>query len=219
LSRRAVFLDRDGTLVHARHYPKRPEDLRLYRGVAKELRTVQEAGYAPVVITNQGGLAFGYFSEFDLQAMHVYLRQELEREGVELTDIYYCPHHPKGRIPKLSIACDCRKPKPGMLFRAAAEHDIDLTQSWFIGDILDDVEAGNSAGCRTVLVDLGTEKRPRSPRRIPTFIARNTVHALQIVRAEDGREQADLGYRPASWNKAARGSTNRYLEEAQHVAQ
>jgi D-glycero-D-manno-heptose 1,7-bisphosphate phosphatase len=199
MTRRAVFLDRDGTLVLARHYPRVPEDLVLYEGVAEQLRAVQEAGYDLILITNQGGLAYGFFQIADLDAMHAYLRRELEKQGVHLTAIYYCPHHPRGRLRDLAIECDCRKPKPGMLQRAAAEHQIDLSRSWFIGDILDDVEAGNRAGCRTILVDLGTEEPPTSAIRTPTHIAPTTVGALQIVLAVDEGANADLAYRPHRW--------------------
>jgi D-glycero-D-manno-heptose 1,7-bisphosphate phosphatase len=196
---RAVFLDRDGTLVLARHYPRKPEDLVLYAGVAGQLRAVQAAGYDLILITNQGGLAYGFFQVADLDAMHDYLRRELEQQGVHLTGIYYCPHHPRGRLRDLTIECDCRKPKPGMLQRAAVEHGIDLSRSWFIGDILDDVEAGNRAGCRTILVDLGTEEAPTTTIRKPTYVAPTTVDALRIVLAVDAGANADLAYRPRRW--------------------
>ncbi|HVU66992.1 MAG TPA: HAD family hydrolase, partial [Ktedonobacteraceae bacterium] len=149
---RAVFLDRDGTLVRPVHYPRRPEQLQLYPDLGPALRDLQERGFLLVVITNQAGLARGYFAESDLQQMHTFLRAELERLGVSLSGIYHCPHHPEGIIPELATECECRKPRPGLLLRAARELHIDLATSWFVGDILDDVEAGNVAGCRTILV-------------------------------------------------------------------
>jgi D-glycero-D-manno-heptose 1,7-bisphosphate phosphatase len=179
----ALFLDRDGTLVHPVHYPSRPEQLRLYDGIGTELRLLQRMGLHLVVITNQSGIARGYFTEADLQRMHEHLAAELAVQNVYLDGIYHCPHHPDGTIPELAIRCECRKPQPGMLLRAAVELNLDLGHSWFIGDILDDVEAGNRAGCRTILVDLGAAYAPTHPLRCPTFIARNTLHALQIVRA------------------------------------
>src|SRR5690348_8254845 len=153
MTRCAVFLDRDGTLVYPYHYPSRPEHLRLYDNIGPELHRLQELGYSLVMVTNQAGLAHGYFTEADLRTMHAYLRTELGRWGVSLAGIYYCPHHPEGAVPELALRCDCRKPRPGMLLRAAAELHLDLANSWFVGDILDDVEAGNRAGCRTILVD------------------------------------------------------------------
>ncbi|MCZ7572107.1 MAG: HAD family hydrolase [Ardenticatenaceae bacterium] len=202
MKHRAIFLDRDGTLVHPRHYPSRPEELHLYDGIRPELRRLQAAGFRLVMITNQSGIARGYFTEGDLQRMHEHLAGELARFGVSLDAIYYCPHHPDGVIPELAIRCLCRKPQPGMLRRAAAELDLDLERSWFIGDILDDVEAGNRAGCRTILVDLGTEPLPERPARWPRCVACDSVHALRIVAAIEhlGPGPAPtLAYLPESW--------------------
>ncbi len=200
---RAIFLDRDGTLVHARHYPSRPEELILYDELGGELRACQAAGFRLVVITNQSGLARGFFTADDLRLMHEHLARELARFDVRLDGVYHCPHHPDGVVPGLAIRCDCRKPEPGMLLRAASDLGLDLGQSWFIGDILDDCEAGNRAGCRTVLVDLGTESPPASPIRRPTFVARDTRHALQMIRGIEGAgAAADLHYRPRGWELA-----------------
>jgi D-glycero-D-manno-heptose 1,7-bisphosphate phosphatase len=200
---RAVFLDRDGTLVEARHYPSRPEELVLAAGAGEELRALQAAGFRLVVVTNQSGLARGYFTGADLERMHAHLRGMLAVFGVELDGIYACPHHPEGVVPELAIACDCRKPRPGLLLRAAADLDLDLPRSWLVGDILDDVEAGTRAGCRTVLVDLGTESPPLEDARRPEFVARDTPHALRLIRAAEGLgSSADAGYLPAGWNRA-----------------
>jgi D-glycero-D-manno-heptose 1,7-bisphosphate phosphatase len=206
MKQRALFLDRDGTLVHAVHYPSRPEQLRLYDGIGPHLAHLQERGFRLVVITNQSGIARGYFSEDDLRRMHDHLRALLAPFGVTLDAIYHCPHHPDGVIETLAKRCECRKPQPGMLLQAARDLDIDLTTSWFAGDILDDIEAGNRAGCNTVLVDLGTESLPTHQLRTPAFVARNTLHALQIIQAVEGclpydlrTPTPDLSYRPASW--------------------
>lgn len=200
MKHRAVFLDRDGTLVHARHYPSRPEELLLYDGISAGLRRLQAAGWKLVVITNQAGIARGYFDEAALTRMHEYLRAKLAQAGVELTAIYHCPHHPEGVVPGLAVRCECRKPQPGMLLRAAHEHAINLHASWFVGDILDDVEAGNRAGCRSILVDLGTERTPTTPLRTPTHVARNTVHALEIIAAAERiGPPAEQGYLPTAW--------------------
>ncbi len=206
MKRRALFLDRDGTLVHPRHYPSRPEELHVYTGIGRELRRFQEAGFRLVVITNQSGLARGLFSSADLRRMHDHLIAELTRSSVRLDGIYHCPHHPDGVIPELSVRCRCRKPEPGMLLQAAADLDLDLRRSWVVGDILDDVEAGNRAGCRSVLVDLGTESPPDQPLRWPDFVARDTRHALRMIRAvEQFGPPVDLAYRPAGWQRVAGG--------------
>jgi D-glycero-D-manno-heptose 1,7-bisphosphate phosphatase len=202
MGRPALFIDRDGTLVHPRHYPSQPEDLLLYEGVGAAIAPLQRAGMLLVVITNQSGLARGLFDEAALDRMHAHLAAELAREGVRVDALYYCPHHPDGVIPALAIACDCRKPAPGMLLRAAAEHNVDLGHSWFVGDILDDVEAGNRAGCRTVLVDIGTEQPPSLPIRTPTYVARDTCHALALIAADEGLgPAAETTYRPERWRR------------------
>ncbi len=197
---RAIFLDRDGTLVHSRHYPSRPEELQLYRGIRSGLRRLQLAEFKLVVVTNQSGIARGYFSELDLERMHLHLRRQLARASVRLDGIYYCPHHPDGAIPALAMRCTCRKPQPGMALQAAADLDLDLGRSWFVGDILNDIEAGRRAGCRTVLVDLGTESPAHDRLRQPHFIARDTRHALRIIAAVEGLgPHTDLQYVPARW--------------------
>lgn len=200
MSHRALFLDRDGTLVHASHYPSHPEQLHLYDGIGPLLQTLQQHyGFRLIIITNQAGIARGYFTEADLQLMHDSLTDKLTALGVHVDGIYHCPHHPEGVIEGLSISCECRKPQPGMLLRAAYELNLDLEHSWFVGDILDDVEAGNRANCRTILVDLDTESPPQQPLRVPTFVARNTLHALQIIRHVEETPALNLVYRPGTW--------------------
>lgn len=213
---RAIFLDRDGTLVRPVHYPTRPEELQLYPDLGPALHELQEMGFLLVVITNQSGLARGYFAEADLQHMHASLQADLHKLGVRLSGIYYCPHHPEGIMPDLATECECRKPRPGLLLRAARELHIDLENSWFVGDILDDVEAGNAAGCHTVLVDLGSEPPPEQALRQPDFVARDTLHALHIVNAieqihssvelftslaEMQHVPIELFYQPPAWKK------------------
>ena len=213
MAARALFLDRDGTLVHPRHYPARPRDLVLYDGIAPGLRRLQRAGFQLVVITNQAGIARGYFGEAELAAMHAHLAAALAGQGVRLEAIYHCPHHPDGTIPALATRCECRKPAPGMLLRAARELRIDLACSWMAGDILDDIEAGNRAGCRTVLVDLGTEQPTLAPTRAPTYIARDTAHALRIVAAIEGLgPEAELSYLPASWRDIRDEHAGKHIE-------
>lgn len=204
--KRALFLDRDGTLVEPRHYPSRPDDLALSPGIGPLLRAFQTSGWELIVVTNQSGIARGYFTERDLERMHDRLRQMLRAWGVELHAIHHCPHHVDGTVAHLAVPCACRKPQPGMLLRAAAERGIDLSRSWMVGDILDDIEAGNRAGCRTVLVDLGSEQRPNRPERWPRFVARSTRDALkQIAFAEDlvPRSAVPPPFRPAHWYSPA----------------
>jgi D-glycero-D-manno-heptose 1,7-bisphosphate phosphatase len=150
---RAIFLDKDGTLIEDVPYNVDPALIRLMPGALQGLRVLQSAGYRLIVISNQAGVARGYFPECALEGVERTLRELLAAGGVRLDGFYYCPHHPEGTVPEYAVACHCRKPAPGMVLRAAGDHQVDLEQSWFIGDILHDVEAGRAAGCRTVLID------------------------------------------------------------------
>jgi D-glycero-D-manno-heptose 1,7-bisphosphate phosphatase len=179
--RPALFLDRDGMLVAPRHSPSRPEELTLAQGIGPLLRTFQTSGWEIVVVTNQSGIDRGLFTPADLEQSHERLRAMLRVWGVEPSGIYACPHRVDGIIPELASPCACLPPQPGMLLRAAADLDIELARSWMVGDILDAVEAGNRAGCRTVLVDLGTERAPECRERWPRFVARSTSDALQRI--------------------------------------
>jgi D-glycero-D-manno-heptose 1,7-bisphosphate phosphatase len=183
-TRAAVFLDKDGTLVDNVPYNVDPGRIRLAAGAEVGAPLLHAAGYALIVISNQSGVARGYFPEDALTAVEARLRELLGRLGVPLTGFYYCPHHPDGRAGSYAVACPGRKPEPGQILRAAREHRVDLARSWLVGDILDDVEAGRRAGCRTILLDVGHETEwDLTPSRTPHAIARSLREAaLCIVR-------------------------------------
>ena len=155
--RRVVFLDKDGTLVQNVPYNVDPERVVLRSEAVPALRRLRGAGYDLVVVSNQSGVAHGYFDERAVQRILLHLRQGLALAGVDLLDCRYCPHHPEGSVMRFACACECRKPAPGMLHDAARQHGIDLGASFLVGDILDDVEAAHRAGCRAVLLDCGSE--------------------------------------------------------------
>jgi histidinol-phosphate phosphatase family protein len=179
---RAVFLDKDGTLVDDVPYNVDPAEIRLATGAGEALRAIESAGYLVVVVSNQSGVARGLFDVSRLAVVERTLRELLSDEGASLHGFYFCPHHPDGSIAEYAIACDCRKPAPGMLLRAADELGIDLDRSWMVGDILDDVEAGRAAGCRTVLVDVGNETEwVRSPTREPHHVAFDLQGAVETI--------------------------------------
>ena len=181
---RAVFLDKDGTLIEDVPYNVDPKLIQLTRGAVEGLQLLHASGYQLIVITNQSGVARGYFPESALVAVEERVRQLLAEVGVSHLGFYYCPHHPDGVVPNYAIACSCRKPEPGLLIRAAADHNIDLTQSWFIGDILNDVEAGRRAGCRTVLIDNGNETEWQlSPERSPHYMVADLAEAALVITA------------------------------------
>jgi D-glycero-D-manno-heptose 1,7-bisphosphate phosphatase len=180
----AVFLDKDGTLIEDVPYNVDPGRIRLAAGAEEGLRLLHAAGYGLIVISNQSGVARGLFPEEALVAVEERLRGLLAGAGVPLLGFYYCPHHPEGVVPGLAVACACRKPEPGLILRAAGEHGIDLTGSWFVGDILDDVEAGRRAGCATVLIDNGHETEwVLSPLRTPHVVAADLAEAARRITA------------------------------------
>ena len=145
---RAVFLDRDGTIGPDAYYCSRPEDFNIFPGAAEAVKLINRAGLKAIVITNQSGIARGYFSEDTLAEIHGKMLNELEEQGARIDGIYYCPHHPDD-------GCQCRKPGTGLLQRAAEEHGIDFDGSFMVGDTQMDIDAGRAAGCRTVLVTTG----------------------------------------------------------------
>lgn len=144
--RRAAFLDRDGVINVERDYVYRIEDFELLPGVVDVLALLQRTGHALVVITNQGGIGLGLYTEADMQRLHTHLRGLLAEAGVQLDGIYHCPHHPRSPDPAMRGPCECRKPAPGMLLQAAHDLQLDLPRSFLVGDKADDVAAGRAAG-------------------------------------------------------------------------
>ena len=149
---KAVFLDRDGTLNVNTGYVGETENVVLVPHAAEGARALAGAGFALVVVSNQSGIARGYFTEADADAVDARLRELLAARGVRLTAMYRCPHWPEDERPASVPPCDCRKPKPGLLLRAAADLDLDLPSCWMVGDRLLDMQAGRAVGCRCVLV-------------------------------------------------------------------
>ena len=182
----AVFLDKDGTLIPDVPYNVDPARITLVDGALPTLRRLVDAGYRLIVITNQSGVARGYFDEAALPAVEQRLRELLAAGGLALDGFYYCPHHPDGVVPEYAIACGCRKPAPGLLQHAAREQGVDLAQSWFVGDILNDVEAGNRAGCRTILIDNGNETEwVQSTHRTPTAVVNEFSEIAEVILADE----------------------------------
>jgi D-glycero-D-manno-heptose 1,7-bisphosphate phosphatase len=153
--RRAVFLDRDGTLTVEREWLLRPEQIELFPGAAAALRRLQARGLPLVLVTNQSAVARGLLDLPGLERIHQHLQALLAREGVQLAAIYFCPHHPSEGLGPWRRACACRKPLPGMLQQAAHEHHLDLAHSWMIGDASRDLEAGWAVGMPGILVGTG----------------------------------------------------------------
>ena len=148
---KAVFFDRDGVLNVDVAYLYKIEDLRWIEGAREAVAYLTQQGYKIFIVTNQSGIARGYYTVEQMERLHSYMQQEIAAYGGRIDRIYYCPHHPEGSVAQYSCSCSCRKPKPGMLLQAFAEYDIDKEQSFLIGDGKRDVEAAEAAGVKGYL--------------------------------------------------------------------
>ena len=174
---KAIFLDRDGTINEYVGFLTDIKEFRLLDGVAEAIRKINASGYLAIVVTNQPIIARGEVSFTELQEIHNKMETLLGAEGAYIDAIYFCPHHPdkgfEGERVEYKISCDCRKPKPGMLLKAAEDFNIDLSRSWMVGDGKNDVEAGKNAGCKTVLI--GTEDYGQDRKVSSLFAFANTI--------------------------------------------
>ena len=193
--KRAVFLDRDGTVNEEVGYLSDLGQLRLLPDAGAAVRRLNEAGFAVVLVTNQSGVARGYFTESFVNDTHDLLTRMLAAEGARLDGIYYCPHHPKAGNSPLTTACDCRKPATGLLDRAARDLHIDLRGSYMVGDKWSDVELGQRAGCRAILVRTGfAHDDPGNSRpahlRDPDHVAHDLAEAVDWVLRQGGAKSS-----------------------------
>src|SRR5215210_9459897 len=150
--RRAVFLDRDGTLIEEGNYVSDIRNVVFFPYSVDAIRLLNQAGFAVVITTNQSGIARGIVKESFVAEAHAFIDEKLAQGGARIDGYYYCPHHPQGSIAELTRECDCRKPKPGQLRKAAADMDLDLERSFAVGDRWSDVEAGEAVGACGILV-------------------------------------------------------------------
>ncbi|WP_439892882.1 D-glycero-alpha-D-manno-heptose-1,7-bisphosphate 7-phosphatase (plasmid) [Ralstonia sp. 25C] len=175
----AIFLDKDGTLLQDVPYNVNPARIVLAPGTGDGLRLLARTGLPLIVVSNQPGVALGYFQVEALEAVAQRLRELFAEHGATLSGFFFCPHAPQ--LDGTSV-CTCRKPRDGLLRQAANAHGIDLDTSWMIGDILNDVEAGRRAGCRTILIANGNETRWEPGRlRVPDYIVTRFDEAAAIV--------------------------------------
>ena len=154
---KAVFVDKDGTLIENVPYNIDPTLIRFYPEVERALKFWAGMGYKIVIVSNQPGVALGLFDEREVEDLFRTMQEMMITYEIPVDGFYYCPHFKDGTVSEFSKDCTCRKPKPGMLLQAAKDLNIDPRQSWMIGDILNDVEAGNRAGCKTIMIDNGNE--------------------------------------------------------------
>lgn len=177
-----IFLDMDGTLIRSIPYNVEPYRMSLTPGASQAIGLLAERGFTFIVVSNQSGVAFGRFAEEDLTGVTQKLELLIGLCGGKLVGVYYCPHHSGGIVPSHSFECSCRKPKPGMILQAIKDHDVDVSSSWMIGDTLDDVEAGNRAGLRSILVDEQQEGLwQKSPYRDPEILVKDLKEAAEQI--------------------------------------
>ena len=186
MTRRAVFMDRDGTISEEIGYVNHPARFRVFPYAGEAVRLLNEAGWLAILVTNQAGVARGYFAEEMIGAVHGVLEEELKLVGAHLDAIYYCAHHPSVGVPPYRSDCDCRKPRPGLIHRAAADFDIDLNGSWMIGDRYSDIELAHNAGVRSAFVLSGYGRGEWEYQRAmwknePEMVAEDLLEAVRKI--------------------------------------
>jgi D-glycero-D-manno-heptose 1,7-bisphosphate phosphatase len=196
MKRRAVFIDRDGTLSEEVGYINHVSRFRLFPYASSAIKHLNENGWLAIVITNQAGVARGYFSEDTIHAVHNAMTSELKSNGAQLDAIYYCAHHPSVGEPPYRLDCDCRKPKPGLISRAVKDFGINLEESWMVGDRYSDVELARNAGINSMFVMSGygrgewEHQRPNWTEQ-PDLVAEDLLEAVRFI-VSGSVECADL---------------------------
>jgi D-glycero-D-manno-heptose 1,7-bisphosphate phosphatase len=155
IKNKACFLDRDGVLIKEINYLSSPDQVNVYPETIQALRLLKENNYVIIVVTNQAGVARGFFAENSVPKVHNEIDRQLKQFNLQIDHYYYCPHHPDGSVEKYAINCDCRKPMPGMILQAAKEYNLDLNASFLIGDKISDLLSAENAGCLGILVETG----------------------------------------------------------------
>ena len=186
MKKSAVFIDRDGTLSEEVGYLNHPSRFHLFPYSSAAIKLLNDNGWLSIVVTNQAGVARGYFSEEIILEIHDRLARELEKEGAKVDGIYYCAHHPSVGKPPYRMDCDCRKPKPGLIQRAGADFEIDLATSWMIGDRYSDIELARNAGLRSAFVlsgyGLGEWEYQRAGwKHEPDLVSKNLFDAVKSI--------------------------------------
>ncbi|MBN2225199.1 MAG: D-glycero-beta-D-manno-heptose 1,7-bisphosphate 7-phosphatase [Deltaproteobacteria bacterium] len=186
--RRAVFLDRDGTINVEVGYLSRPEDFVLIDGSAQAIKRLNEAGFLVVVVSNQSGVARGYFGEREVARVNETMAGQLEGLGARLDAVYYCPHYPEGTVEKYRRECNCRKPGPGMVRRAQEQFDIDVSRSYVVGDHRGDIVLAKNVGARSILVVTGHGAEEIDKLKgegvLPDYVTNNLAEAVDRILSE-----------------------------------
>ncbi len=183
MANRAVFLDRDGTIIEEVNYLRRIEEMIVFPFSAEALRKLKAAGFLNVVVSNQSAIARGFLDESDLNTIHEELGRRLERDSARIDAFYYCPHHVEATVEKYRKLCQCRKPRAGLIFQAAFDLQIDVKASFVVGDSVADMGAAREAGCRSVLVKTGYGETALNELGDlqPDYIAENLLEAATWI--------------------------------------
>jgi D-glycero-D-manno-heptose 1,7-bisphosphate phosphatase len=180
MTKKAIFLDRDGTLIIEKNYLHKPEEVQIEHTVIPALFKLQKNGYLLFIVTNQAGIGRGYYTQEDFERVQSHLINEFKKHKITIAKTYHCPHHPSEGKGKYLKDCNDRKPKPGMILRACAEFKISPQNTFMIGDTPSDIQAGKNAGCKTILVKTGHAKQinPETLPVTPDFIATSLEDAV-----------------------------------------
>lgn len=188
MTNRAVFLDRDGTLNVDKGYVHRIDDWEWIPGAIDAIAALKKAGFLVIVITNQAGIARGYYDEAAIANLHTRINEELKEHGATIDGFYHCPHHPE-----FSSLCECRKPMPGMIYEAKRDFDIDLNHSWLVGDKASDIRAGLAAGVKSILVLTGYGNIDRTLLGSDDVCVADIVAASRYIFSNGVQNFPDLG--------------------------
>ena len=183
MKKKAIFLDRDGTIIKEKYYLHKPQDIELEQNCLEALEKLKNAGYIFVIVTNQAGIAKGIFSIEDHEKTKLYLIKMLEEKGIKIEKYYFCPYHPEGIIPAFTLDSENRKPNPGMLLQAIKELKIAPESSYMIGDKLIDIKAGQSLNIKSILVETGYGKKEKNLNGtiIPDYVAKDLLAATKFI--------------------------------------
>jgi D-glycero-D-manno-heptose 1,7-bisphosphate phosphatase len=180
--KKAIFLDRDGVINSEKNYVHRIEDFSFIPGAIPALKLLQDMDFCLVIITNQAGIARGYYTESDFLKLMDFVSLQLEDHGINILATYHCPHHPLGEIPELSINCLCRKPQPGMLLKAISDFQIDISQSVVIGDKCSDIEAGRAAGIGKAIIVRSGHPLTAKSEQVADHCCNDLLNAAQLIK-------------------------------------
>ncbi len=180
--RKVIFLDRDGTINVEKSYLYKWEDFEFEKNAIEGLKELKNLGYEFIVVTNQSGIGRGYYTEEDLVALNNQMTEKLKEFGVEILECFYCPHHPEKGIGKYKVDCNCRKPNPGMLLEGIKKYDVDIENSFMIGDKKGDLEAGKKAGLKSILVLTGYGKKIEEEVKGNYLIAKDLLEVAAILK-------------------------------------